>query len=129
MPAPKQQDTSFEEINQLIRTHMEERDWHNSDTRSLAISLSLEASELLEHYQWSDKPVGGIDEVGDELADVFIYGMQIAQQNDIDIVQHIKDKLKKAALKYPAADFKGKKGEEVNKAWQKNKLAYKKEGL
>ncbi len=124
-----QQNVTIEELNQLIWKHLEERDWHNNPSRGLAISLSLEANELLEHYQWSDNSVGGAEEVGEELADVFIYGMQIAQQNNIDIVDHIKRKLEKAARKYPAADFKNKTAKESREAWLKNKLAHKKEGL
>lgn len=127
--APAQQETTVEELNQLIWKHLYERDWHNNPTRGLAISLALEAGELLEHYQWNDNPVGGTDEVGEELADVFIYGMQIAQRNNIDIVDHIKRKLEKAARKYPASDFKNKSPEEVRAAWLKNKLAHKKRGL
>lgn len=129
MPAPKQQDVTIEELNQLIFDHLEARDWHKNPTRGLAISLALEANELLEHYQWSDVAVGGNEAVGDELADVLIYAMQIAQRNKIDIVKHIYRKLEKSALKYPAADFKGKPEQERHVAWQKNKLAHKKEGL
>lgn len=128
-PAPAQQNITIEELNQIIWKHLEERDWHKNPSRGLAISLSLEASELLEHYQWGDTPVGGSDAIGEELADVFIYGMQIAQQNNIDIVDHIKRKLEKAARKYPAADFKNKTAEEGREAWLKNKLAHKKVGL
>lgn len=129
MAAPKQQSVTFEEINQLIHDHLEARDWHTNPTRGLAISLSLEANELLEHYQWSDTAAGGVDAVGEELADVFIYGMQIAQRNDIDIVDQIKKKLQKAALKYPAADFKGKDSPEQSAMWLKKKLSHKKTGL
>lgn len=127
--APTQQSVTIEELNQIVWNHLYERDWHNNPTRGLAISLALEANELLEHYQWNDTPVGGTEAVGEELADVFIYGMQIAQQNNIDIVDHITRKLEKAARKYPAADFKDKTPDEVRKAWLKNKLAHKKEGL
>lgn len=129
MSAPKQQAITIEELNQLIWNHLEERDWNRDGSRGTAISLSLEANELLEHYQWSETPVGGPEAVGDELADVFIYGMQIAQQNNIDIAAAIKRKLEKSAIKYPAENFKGIKGEELRKAWIKSKLDYKKEGI
>ena len=127
--AYKQQDITIEELNQIIWQHIDERDWHQESSRGTAISLSLEASELLEHYQWNDRPVGGPQAVGEELADIFIYGMQIAQQNNIDIADHIKRKLKKAALKYPAKDFKGKNRDEQTKTWKELKLNHKKEGL
>ncbi|HTJ73591.1 MAG TPA: MazG-like family protein [Verrucomicrobiae bacterium] len=129
MPAPKQQPVTLEELNQLIWNHLEERDWHKNPSRGLAISMALEANELLEHYQWQDEPVGGADAVGEELADVFIYGMQIAQQNNIDIAEHIKRKLEKAAKKYPAENFKGKTATEKRAAWLENKLAHQKTGL
>ena len=129
MSAPKQQAVTLEELNQLIWKHLEERDWHTNPTRGLAISMALEAAELLEHYQWSDEPVGGSEEVGEELADVFIYGMQIAQRNNIDLADHIRKKLDKAAKKYPAKDFKGKNAADMHANWMKNKLAHKKTGL
>lgn len=129
MPAPKQQDISLEALNQLIWEHLEERDWHNNPSRGLAVSLTLEASELLEHYQWGDTPVGGTEAVGEELADVLIYAMQIAQQNNIDVADAIKRKLEKAARKYPASEFKGKDEAEKRASWMKNKLAHKKTGL
>jgi NTP pyrophosphatase (non-canonical NTP hydrolase) len=129
MPASKQQDISLETINQTIYKHLEERDWHNSPSRDLAISLSLEANELLEHYQWGETPTGGAEAVGDELADVFIYGMQIAQENSIDIMHHIERKLEKASKKYPAQDFKGKDALQQTEVRIKKKLAYKKSGL
>lgn len=127
--APKQQAITIEELNQLIWEHLEERDWNKENSRGTAISLSLEASELLEHYQWNEEPVGGAEAVGDELADVFIYGMQIAQQNNIDIVAAIKRKLEKSAIKYPAENFKGKKGKALRAAWIQSKLDHKKEGI
>lgn len=126
---PIKQSDTFEAINQLIWNHLKERDWHNAASRGLAISLSLEANELLEHYQWSPEAVGGAVGVGEELADVFIYGMQIAQQNDIDIASEIRKKLEKAAKKYPAKDFKGIDKKDAREAWIKHKLAHKKAGL
>jgi hypothetical protein len=55
--------------------------------------------------------------------------MQIAQQNGIDIADHIERKLKKAAKKYPAENYKGKSATEKRKAWLENKLAHQKTGL
>ena len=129
MPAPKQQAVTIEELNQTIWNHMEARDWHKNPSRGIAISMALEAGELLEHYQWNDEPVGGTDAVGEELADIFIYGIQFAQINNIDIVDHIRRKLEKAAKKYPAENFKGKHGHEMHEAWLKDKLSHQKEGL
>ena len=129
MPAPKQQSVTLEEINQELWRHLEARDWHHNPPRGLAISLALEANELLEHYQWTDEPVGGPEAVGEELADVLIYAIQIAQINNIDLADAIYKKLEKSAKKYPAEQFKGLTGEAHHKAWTENKLKYKKTGL
>lgn len=121
--------TTFQEISNRIRKHLEERDWHSNQSRSLAISVALEAAELLEHYQWTDEPVGDKDAIAAELADIFIYAFQIAQNENIDIPQAIIAKLEKIAKKYPAKDFKDKDSTEQQKAWIKNKLKHQKQGL
>jgi len=125
----QQADTTFEEIQELIRKHLEERDWMSSPSRGLAISIVLEASELLEHYQWQDEPVGDKQALAEELADILIYAFQFALKNGIDIPAAIKQKLAKSAQKYPAEMFKGKSGKEMQAAWIDAKLQHKKEGL
>jgi len=62
--------------------------------RNLAISLVLEASEVLEHFQWGEGP-NSDDELQDELADVALYLLQIASVAGIDLEKVILDKLKK----------------------------------
>lgn len=124
-----QSDATFEEICQLIWKHLEERDWLNNPPRGLAISIALEAGELLEHYQWKDTPVGDKQALGEELADILIYVFQFALVEGIDMPAAIKDKLAKAAKKYPASSFKGKSDEERREAWIDAKLHHKKEGL
>lgn len=125
----QQSEASFDEMNKLILEHLEARDWLGNPARGLAISIALEANELLEHYQWSDDPVGGKAAVAEELADILIYAFEFAQANDIDIFEEMKAKLAKAAKKYPAEAFKGKTGEERRQAWRQAKMNHKKEGL
>lgn len=122
-------DATFEAISQLIRKHLEERDWLNNPSRGLAISIALEASELLEHYQWQDEAIGDKQALAEELADILIYAFQFAIKNDIDIPAAIQQKLKKSAEKYPAELFKGKSKEEMTSIWLDAKLHHKKEGL
>jgi len=129
VPAPAQQDITLESLNQRIWDHLEARDWHENPTRSLAISVVLEASELLEHYQWSDRPVGSKEDIGDELADILIYAFQIAQREGLDIAHHIERKLQTSAEKYPAENFKGKDARVHREAWLQSKLNYKKDTL
>lgn len=125
----KQSDTTFSEINKLIYKHLEDRDWLDNSARGLAISISLEANELLEHYQWRDRPVGDKQALVEELADIFIYAFEFAQNQDIDIAEAIKSKLQKAAEKYPAEKFKGKNDAEREKNWVDAKLNHQKQGL
>lgn len=72
--------------------------WYSSDTkrpqtiRNLAISLVLEASEVLEHYQWSEQAKDQ-DDLSSELADVLLYLMQIASLSDIDLEKAVLKKL------------------------------------
>lgn len=126
---PRQSSASFEDINQHIWQHLVERDWHHNPARGLATSIALEAAELLEHYQWRDKPVGNKHDLAAELADIFIYAFQFAQVNDIDIAKAITDKLALAAQKYPAEAFKNKSAAERRQNWIDSKLKYRKDGL
>jgi len=89
-----------------------DRDWmqfHNE--KDLAISISLEASELLELFQWknseevTDKKMERIKE---ELADVLIYSHMMASNLDLDIDKIMEEKLKKNEEKYPVEKSKGK---------------------
>lgn len=125
----KQSNQSFEDVSQRIYRHLEERDWQNNPPRGLTTSILLEAAELLEHYQWRDKPVGDNAALAEELADIFIFAFQFAQVNDIDITAAIESKLQKAAKKYPAEAFKNKSQAERDKNWIDSKLKHRKEGL
>jgi len=91
------------------------RNWkqfHNP--KDLAISLSLEASEVLEHFQWKSREE--IEEyikthkehIGEELADVFYWVLLIGHDLKIDIIDALDKKMKKNAEKYPVKKVKGK---------------------
>ena len=131
MNAPKQTDVTFEEINQRIWKHLVERDWQNNAARGTVISIVLEATELLEHYQWGDNPIGDKEDLAEELADIFIYAFEFAQTQDIDIATAIVAKLAKAAKKYPAEQFKGKAAADKRQAWLDAKIKHReqKKGL
>ena len=94
-----------EVIDELIKFQTE-RDWKKFHTpENLSKSISIEAAELLEHFQWGKE----IDSegVGEELADVFIYCIYMANAMDFDIKEIILDKMKKNAVKYPVEKSKG----------------------
>ena len=106
------------EINALtekIKKFRDERDWkqfHNH--KDMALSLVLEASELLEHFQWkSSEEVqqhGELnkEEIAEELADVAMYLLEISDNLGVDLSDAIKKKLKKNAIKYPVEKARGK---------------------
>lgn len=77
-----------------------ERDWKRFHTpENLAKSISIEAAELLEHFQWQKEYDEG--EVADELADVLIYCLYMADAMGFDFKEIIYNKMAKNALKYP----------------------------
>ncbi len=119
---------TFEEACELVLTHIKARNWDktNSD-RGLAISLSLEANELLEYYQWSDKSFGDVSDLESELADIFIYAIQFADRYDIDIADAIKKKIEKQDKKYPVEIFQIKDEARRNQLWLEAKRNYKKD--
>ena len=83
-----------------------ERDWKKFHTpENLAKSISIEAAELLEHFQWQKEYDEG--EVADELADVLIYCLYMADALDLDVREIIRNKMKKNAIKYPVDKSKG----------------------
>lgn len=127
-PSP-QSSKSFEEVSRQIYEHMLARDWHANPSRGIAISIAIEASELLEHYQWNETAIGDQAAIAEELADILIYAIQFGQVNDIDIVGAIEKKLEKSNKKFPAELFKHKTGIEQEQNRLKAKLNYKKPGL
>lgn len=102
-------------LTEKIKKFRDERDWmqfHNH--KDLALSLVLEAAEVLEHFQWKkSKEVeahGRVckDEIADELADVAMYLFELADNLGIDLSKAINVKLAKNAQKYPIEKAKGK---------------------
>lgn len=86
-------------MDDLIR-FQRERDWKRFHTpENLAKSISIEAAELLEHFQWQKEYDEG--EVADELADVLIYCLYMADAMGFDLKEIIYNKMAKNALKYP----------------------------
>lgn len=104
-----QKQTSMEKIKQF----REERDWrqfHNE--KDLAISISLEASELLELFQWKNSEEvteTKLERIKEELADVLIYSYMMADNLNLDIETIITEKLIKNNEKYPINKSKGNK--------------------
>lgn len=96
----------MQEIYDELKKFQSERDWKKFHTpENLAKSISIEAAELLEHFQWGKEI--DVDGVGEELADVLIYCIYMADAMDFDIKEIIQNKMKKNAVKYPVDKSKG----------------------
>ena len=84
-----------------IRRFTSDRDWDQFHSpANLAKSISIEASELLECFQWSDEDYD-LEHVKEELADVLVYCIDMADKLDLDIDEIINSKMDKNEKKYP----------------------------
>lgn len=101
---------SKETVNKVLKFR-DDRDWKQfHDPKDLAISISLEATELLEIFQWSRDDVyclDKIDKIKEELADVVNYCILMADACNLDLDKIITDKIKLNAAKYPVDKAKG----------------------
>ena len=104
----------MEEVLAAIRKFRDERDWLKfHDPQNLAVSVAIEAAELLEEFQWKDRDAAwrhaeqNREAVADEIADVAIYLFELADILKIDVRQAILAKLGKNAVKYPVEKSRG----------------------
>ena len=97
----------LEHLKQRINKFNKDRDWDQFHTPSnLSKSISIEANELLECFQWSDTNYD-IEAVKEELADVMNYCIQMSQVLGVDIIDIINAKMDKTEKKYPVDKSKG----------------------
>ena len=100
---------------QKLRDHLRkfalEREWDQFHSpKNLAIALSVEASELLEHFQWLTEEQSRslpLTEVRKEMGDVLLYLIRLADKLDIDLVEAAQSKLLENAEKYPVEKARG----------------------
>jgi len=102
------------ELRDLVREFVRERDWEKFHTpKNLAVSLSVEAAELLEPFQWLATGESGelsaakLEHVRHEVADVFIYLIRFADRLDIDLSSAVREKIALNRVKYPAEKVRG----------------------
>lgn len=101
--------TTIAELKENIMDFARQRGWEKSyNALNVAVSISLEASELLEIFQWCDRAEADKaareterEHFLEELADVMLYCMEMAAAYDVDIASAIEEKMKKNAKKYP----------------------------
>ncbi len=98
---------TLSQLKTAIDQFAKDRDWGQFHTpANLAKSISIEASELLECFQWSETDYS-LDAVKEELADILNYCIRMASVMELDIAAIVLDKLEKNANKYPVSKSKG----------------------
>lgn len=107
--------SEIRQITEKIKKFRDERDWMQfHDPKNMAVSVILEASELLEHFQW--KTIEEVEkyakqhhaEIKDEIADIALYLFELADNLGINLMSAMEEKLKKNELKYPVEKAKGR---------------------
>jgi len=129
----------MKKVELAIKTFLEERGWDNLRPSDLAKSISIEAAELLEHFQWSSQELQEVkkdkirlESIEKELADVLIYALQASVLLGIDTEKIIMDKLEHASKKYPAKLMKERRHNKepgTEDTYLKIKQEYRKKGL
>lgn len=93
--------SEFNDLLEKLIKFRDERNWKQFHSpENLAKSISIEASELLENYQWGDKHAN-IDNIKEEVADIFGYLILFCNEMKIDLFKATKDKIAKNNEKYP----------------------------
>lgn len=106
--------TELGELQQALRQFAAEREWERFHSpKNLAMALAGEAGELLEHFQWLTETesyaldAAGKEAVSEELADVFLYLIRLADRLSVDLQAVAREKIKKNAAKYPIEKARG----------------------
>src|ERR671910_2376565 len=102
------EELGLEDLRSAIRAFIRERDWEQFHSpKSLAMALSVEVAEIVEHFQWlteeqsQNLPPEKLAEVREEIGDVMIYLTELAEKLEIDPVEAAKAKLETNSKKYP----------------------------
>jgi len=113
--------TTIAQVRRIVEQFVDCRDWHQFHTpKNLAMSMAIEAAELMEHFQWltpeqsravAQEPEK-LGEVADEMADVLCYLLAMANELGLDLAAALERKMAKNAKKYPAEAYRGRFGPE-----------------
>lgn len=114
-------DTSLGHLRNTVRQFVDERQWQQFHSpKNLSMALAIEAAELMEHFQWISmdssrditQEAEKLNDVVEELADVFCYVLAMANELDIDLTTALQKKMAKNEQKYPADEYRGRYGPE-----------------
>lgn len=105
--------TTVQELKDLVAAFVDERNWSQFHSpKNLSMSIAIEAAELMEIFQWPEagEPLDRRqrDKLHEELADVVIYCLSLANAAGIDLSAALRDKVSRNAVKYPAEKYRGR---------------------
>jgi dCTP diphosphatase len=105
---------NLDDLAARLRAFARERDWEQFHApKNLAMALAVEAAELMEHFQWlteqesGELPPGAKQKAAEELADVFIYTVRLADRLGVDLEPAVEAKIRANAAKYPVEKSRG----------------------
>ena len=112
-------ETPLETLKNLVRRFAQQRNWGRFHTpKNLAMSVAIEAAELMEHFQWLTAEQSErnrlapekIVEIEEECADILAYLLGLVDRLDIDLASALERKMVRNGEKYPAAKFRDRYG-------------------
>ena len=112
-------ETTIARLRRIVNDFVDQRDWHQFHTpKNLAMSLGIEAAELMEHFQWltAEQSRAVVEQpeklssIGEELADVLCYALAMANELGLDLSSALRDKIAKNAQKYPVDRYRSRFG-------------------
>lgn len=113
--------SDIKKLTKIVTKFRDDRDWkqfHNP--KDMALSLVLEATEVMEHFQWKDKKEiekylkTNKEDIADEIADVLYWVLLMSHDLNIDLVKALENKIIKTEKKYPIKKAKGRHTKYVN---------------
>lgn len=106
---------TLNDLKKRMATFVRERDWGQFHTpKNLSMSIAIEAAELMEHFQWltveqsKNLDAAALQDIGEELADIVIYSLSMANCLQIDLAETVLAKMAKNIKKYPSEKVRGK---------------------
>jgi NTP pyrophosphatase (non-canonical NTP hydrolase) len=107
--------TTLQELKDRMADFVNERDWQQFHTpKNLSMSIAIEAAELMEHFQWltveqsKNLDDAALADIGEELADIVIYSLSLANTLKLDLSKTVLAKMDKNIRKYPKEKVRGK---------------------
>ena len=109
--------TTLADLRRRIAEFIAARDWEQFHTpKNLSASIAIEVAELLEHFQWlTDEQAAAamqdeekLADVADEMADVIIYTLSLANALDVDVSEAVLGKLERNEGRFPAEEWRGR---------------------